>query len=112
MNLKHYLLSVSILFLGLCILVGSWFISDAIKSNQKFSNITTTNELLTEKEAADYLRMDEFDFNQLISNQNRVKSQQSVYDTYKYIPFMILNGKRYYSQEQIDKWIEYNMLNK
>lgn len=48
----------------------------------------------------------------MIKQQIKEKTSLSSYETYRFIPFFIIEGERYYNKDQINKWVEYNMLNK
>jgi len=58
-NLSKNLLAFSIAFLGICIVLGSWFISQSLKSNQNRYEIISginDNKTVFDKQTGDYCR--------------------------------------------------------
>lgn len=56
-NLSKNLLAFSIAFLGICIVLGSWFISQSLKSNQNRYEIISginDNKTVFDKQTGDY----------------------------------------------------------
>ena len=77
---------------------------EEIDSNQ-------SKALMTSDEAAQYLGILLNDFDVLIYSQVAQKVRLQSYDTYQFFPFITIGNTRYFNQTEIDKWIEYNMLN-
>lgn len=107
------------IIIGICILIGSFLISNGHKDDEDRNNIKgfkvqeqEDKVLLTEDEAAQYLNISKSSFNSIIMQQIKDKSSLASYNTYKYIPYIVIEGKRFYSKDQINKWVDYNMLNK
>jgi len=40
------------------------------------------------------------------------KSTMANKNTYRFIPFIDIGNQKYFNRAEIDKWIEYSMLNK
>lgn len=107
------------IIIGICILIGSFLISNGHKDDEDRNTIegSTVQEqedkvLITEDEAAQYLNLSKSSFDSIIMQQIKEKTSLTAYDTYKYIPYIVIEGKRFYSKDQINKWVDYNMLNK
>ncbi len=56
-SLKDYILAVSIFYLAISIVMGSWLVSRGLSSKQKRSNVTTStpHKLLTLRQVSIYL---------------------------------------------------------
>ncbi|MNC70660.1 hypothetical protein D3C75_1214950 [compost metagenome] len=67
---------------------------------------------MTSDEAAQYMGLSVNDFNYLIQKQSERKAGLSVYDTYRFMPFIVIGNQKYFNEAEINKWIDYNMLNK
>ncbi len=115
MRLSNILESIII---GISILVGSLLINNGPKENANINSLASKVQeqgdkvLLTEDEAIQYLNIPKEAFQKMVAQQTKDKKSLSSYDTYRFIPFITIEGKRYYSKDQINKWVEYNMLNK
>lgn len=72
--------------------------------------LTDSKGLMTEKEIAEYLNMSQEKFNSLMISEESQKSKMQGYDTYSFIPFIMIDGVKYFNKEQVDKWIEYNII--
>lgn len=113
MRLSNILGSIII---GISILVGSVLINNGLKENANINSLASKVQeqkvLLTEDEAIQYLNIPKEAFQKMVAQQIKEKESLSSYVTYRFIPFITIEGKRYYSKDQINKWVEYNMLNK
>ena len=98
--MKNNLTSLSIFCLAISIVIGSWLISDSLKSKttNQFQSSKTYNVLLTQKELASYLGISENDAKKL----GPVKDEYTG-DTTSVFPFIKLGNKIYYSKLNVDK---------
>lgn len=67
--------------------------------------------LLSADEAATYLSMSTNVLMGWMALEEIERNQLESYETYKYIPYIEFDGTKYFSKDQLDKWIEYNTLN-
>jgi hypothetical protein len=113
---NSYLLPLSLIFLAGSIIVSSWMISNAINPNFSFNNTKdsspTRKALMTINEAANYLGIPSAQFTSLIETQNNQKQNLQSYNTYRFIPYLNIGSDKFFSEAEINKWVEYNMLNK
>ncbi|WP_391203536.1 helix-turn-helix domain-containing protein [Psychrobacillus sp. L4] len=110
---KHFL-SVSIVLLSIAIFFLAFQLgkSNNVTLEQKdpiHKVEVPENGLLTAKEVAAYLNMDVDQFNKLIKNQNFERASYTSFDTYKFIPYIQLNGEKYFPKKEVDEWINYNI---
>lgn len=111
------MLSIALIVLAISIVFSSLWIGYKIDK----SNIHDISEqkrmdsagLMNQESAAMYLGISLKDFRQLLADEQNRKSGLNGYPTYKFIPFMEIGKNNVmFSKTEIDKWIEYNMLNK
>ncbi|WP_391117061.1 helix-turn-helix domain-containing protein [Psychrobacillus sp. L3] len=110
---KHFL-SVSIVLLSIAIFFLAFQLGKSnnlsLEPKDPIYNVKKLeNGLLTAKEVAAYLSMDVEKFNKLIKNQNFERAGYSSFDTYRFIPYIQLNGEKYFTKKQVDEWINYNI---
>ena len=107
-------LIISILILSISIFAGSILIANSIKATNDKELITKSEAnkgLITEVEAAEYLSLAHDNFKKLISTLEVQRLKLNSYSTYSFIPFIQIDSIKYFNKEQLDEWIEYNMLN-
>ncbi|WP_105616065.1 hypothetical protein [Vallitalea okinawensis] len=101
--------SMSIIILAIAVAFGSYYIGSQIRETP---NIESQSLLLTEEEAAEYLGISHSNLFRILSLESEDRSRVSVYDSYAYIPFIEIQGVRYFTIREFDKWVEYKMHNK
>lgn len=108
-------LIITILILSISIFTGSLLIANSIRdtnekanSNQHGDSIINNKGLITEAEASEYLSLTHDSFKDLISNMELQRAKESSYTTYTFIPFIQIDGIKYFSTKQLDEWVEYN----
>lgn len=116
MNKERFLLPISIMILGGCLIISAWILSNGLKHNEYFAQslnqTTQAKALFTSEEAAQYMGISSNDFDSLMKSQVEQKAGLQSYDTYRFIPFIEIGNQKFFNRTEIDKWIEYNMLNK
>ena len=99
------LISLSLIFLSLSILFASIWVTYQMKSTftKPYSDgrVTFDQTILTEKEAARILNLSIEVFRDMVNSQEFDRIKQGSYDTYQFIPFFEIDGKRYFSIESI-----------
>lgn len=117
---------ISFIILAASIFFGSMYLGKVIRStpptvvnpaiiNPSVVNSTTASYdkgLMSEEETADYLGMTLEKFNDLLMREDYVRKQMSTYDTFRFVPFIKIDGIRYFNKAQVNKWIEYNSINR
>ena len=113
---ENILLPISIIILGGCLILSAWIVANGLKNNEHLAqaqnNTTQEKTLMTSDEAAQYMGVSLNDFDLLIRSQVGQKAGLQSYDTYRFIPFIDIGNQKYFNEVEIEKWIEYNMLNK
>jgi len=112
---ENILLPISIIILGGCLILSAWIVTNGLKntehSERSLINTTQPKALMTSDEAAQYMGISLNDFDLLIRSQVSQKAGLRSYDTYRFIPFIDIGDQKFFNKTEIDKWIEYNMLN-
>ncbi len=104
------------MIIGLSFIIGCWILSKSVEnidvSEEDTQEIGLNEEkaLMSETEAANYLNIPLDDLKRMVVKSEAIRTQRGSYDTFEYVPFMIIEGKKYFDRLQLDKWIEYNML--
>lgn len=108
---KQYLICAIMISLSI-IIVYVWMGNTIGKVNKDTnvnqSSLAANKALMTDKETAEYLNMPQEKFNSLI---NYEESQKTGFggDFYTFIPFVKVDGVKYFNKEQVDKWVEYHI---
>ncbi|WFD09112.1 hypothetical protein [Tepidibacter hydrothermalis] len=107
---------ISSLLLSFSIIFSSIYIGNVVKisnlSKHDVNKEVITSELLSMEETAEYLKISVPDFRVILEKERDEREGVSVYSSNTFIEYIDLNGRRYYSKKQIDKWIEHNLYNK
>jgi len=105
------LLPIAILVLAFSIIFSGLWIGSRIDRYTDSNNISVESKgMINLSETAEYLGISESEFELILREQIREKAGQGVFNTYAYIPYMEVRGTKYFNIEQIDKWLEYNMI--
>ncbi|UOR13707.1 hypothetical protein [Halobacillus amylolyticus] len=104
--MKQRAVSLSLIFLGICILVGAWMVSTSINNEDKSQKelnqvkvVTDTNkQLMGHLELGEYLGINEEQLAKLLPKKdgNVTKSK---------IPYIQIGYEYYYPVKAIDKWL-------
>ncbi|WP_144240555.1 helix-turn-helix domain-containing protein [Paenibacillus sabinae] len=110
-----FLLSV-ILLCGTLIVCTSIYAKDEKNSSPSLSDASdysiSQNTVLSLNEAADYLRISTDDLKTIIKQDEEKRTSRGPTNAYDLIPYVNLNGNLIFYRPSLDKWIEYNTLNK
>lgn len=116
---ENKLLIISIFILSISIFAGSILIANSIRDTNEKTNsshygdsIINNRGLMTEGETAEYLSLTHDNFKDLVSTLELQRKKLDSYDTYRFIPFIQIDGVKYFNKEQVDEWVEYNVINR
>lgn len=96
--MKNYLNFLSVMFLGVCLLVGSWQLSSAMAVD-KNNTSSFTHQLLTTSELANYLGISETEVNKLGPQPSGQGTTTSV------IPYIKIGNATYFPIKAVDTWL-------
>lgn len=112
---ENKLLMIAIFILSISIFAGTILIANSIKNTNSIhygGTIINKKGLITEAEAAEYLNLTQDNFKDLISTLESQRLKSSSYETYRFIPFIQIDSTKFYNKQQLDEWIEYNMIHR
>lgn len=106
------------LILGASLLGSSVIMGQALKDSRGTERPALAaasvipSPLMSEEEAASYLHLSADAFQALIKQQTADKASiGGSFDTYRFIPYLTMDKRRFFTKEHLDKWMEYQMLN-
>jgi hypothetical protein len=110
MKQSTYLICTFIL--GISIIMSAFIFSNTFSNftNQVNNAQTTMNsfpDLMTTMQLSEYLQISEESIEKIIKEDNLEKQKLGSYDTYRFIPYLIINKQERFLKEEIDKWLEY-----
>lgn len=104
---------VSAVIISLALVFSGMSISKAITLTNTYTVASSSEGLLMNKvDAAAYIGIEADTFSKILQEDIREKQNLSVYPTYKFVPYMVIEGDKYFNKIELDKWVEYNMNNK
>ena len=114
-------LLIGAIIISISIIIGFAWIGNLISKINKDINsnnlssiatsktLATSKALMSAKETAEYLNMPLKKFYSLIAYEEG-QANYGYFDTYEFIPFVKIDGVKFYNKAQVDKWIEYTSL--
>lgn len=111
---NNRLLPLSIIILAISIVFGSIWIGNSIGKiaySQEYDYISF-KALLNKEEAAQYLNISVEQLDSILRKDERQKMNLGSYPTYKFIPYMEIEGELMFNMDGLHQWIEWNMYNK
>ncbi|MET3195678.1 helix-turn-helix domain-containing protein [Bacillus sp. OAE603] len=98
--MKSNLVALSICFLGICIVIGSWIIPNALSIQPTVeTKHSVQHQLLTQSELVNYLGLSKEEIQQL----TELSDGGDVYTSE--LPHIKIGSKFYYPKSAIDKWL-------
>jgi len=98
--MKNNLVALSIFFLGVCIVIGSWIIPKGFNVQPNDSTIQAVqHQLLTQSELVNYLGLSKDEIQKLTELPDGDDSYTSE------LPHIKIGSKIYYPKSAIDKWL-------
>ncbi|NHM33640.1 hypothetical protein [Neobacillus terrae] len=108
--IKHFL-SVAIILLSFSIIYCGFQIGNYNKKQNSKSIVTNTSMdkgLLTFGETAKYLSMSAEQLKLIVNAQDEQRGQLSSFETYEFLPYIIVSGEKYFNKVLVNEWIKYN----
>lgn len=110
--MKNYFLTGAIILLSLSIFYCGFQIGKYNENNinGRVSDTSPKDNsgLLTLEETAKYLSVSTEEFKKILIKDDSVRALESVYDTYRFIPYIKVDGKKYFNKAELEEWIKYN----
>lgn len=111
-DLKQSTYIIAVFILGLSIVISAFIVSNSspnTASTDKDSQnaINSTTDLMTLTQLAEYLQISEQSIETIISNDDSVRTELGSYDTYQFIPYLLLDNQKRFIKTEIDAWLKY-----
>lgn len=104
---------ISAIIISLALVFCGFNISRAISASHVAIDLSNSKSILiNETDAAKYIGVDLDTFKNILKEDSKAKQNLSVYTTYKFVPYMVIDGNKYFNKLELDKWVEFNMHNK
>jgi hypothetical protein len=98
--MKNNVNALSIVFLGVCFIIGCWLISNSFNNNNiQLPSSNHQNQLLTRSELAKYLGISEPDVDKLAPQPAGLGATKSL------IPYVTIGNTTYYPLKAVDSWL-------
>ena len=107
---NNFIILVSAIIISLSLVFSAIFIGTSFRSNQQLLEVSETL-LLNETQAAQFLGLPPKTLEDLIKRELIQKRSVNVYPTYQFVPYMEIQGVRYFTKAELLKWAEYNTIN-
>lgn len=115
--MKNYILPLAMILLSGSIFYAGFQLRGVVVNlddQEKPNQVETKEEpiekgLLTLEETAAYLRISAEDLDRLTRQHTIERSKRRSFPTYEYLPFISINGEKYFQKEIVDQWIDYNV---
>ena len=110
---NNKLLPLSIIILAINFVFGSIWIGNSIEKASELEGYDhiAFRALLNKEEAAQYLNISVEQLNSILRKDEQQKRNLGSYPTYRFIPYMELEGNQMFNIEGLNLWIEWNMIN-
>ena len=111
---NNLILLISAIILSISIIFSTVFVCNTInKVNlvQQKSSIASQSLLMNSDQAAEFIGIST---DTLVSNIKREKVEKyslSSYETYRFIPYLQIDGVMYFNKSELVKWVEYKTNN-
>lgn len=109
MKQSTYLIGVFVL--GLSIVVSSFILSNTSSKvgipEESSQVLPSTTDLMTVTQLADYLQISEQSLETIITTDDSERAGLSSYDTYRFIPYLIINDEKRFMKTEINEWLKY-----
>lgn len=105
---------IAAIIFSLSVVFSAIYIGSAINEVNSVSSVNTDiNEslLMNTDQAAKYLGISADSLVSKIKREKIEKYELGTYDTYRFIPYLEIDGVIYFTKSELQKWAEYNTKN-
>lgn len=111
---NNIIILISTIILSLSIIFSAVYGSNMIhKTNLIALNDSSTSQrlLMNSDQAAAYIGISVEDLISNIKREKIGKYNLTSYDTYRFIPYLNIDGVMYFNKSALEKWVEYKTIN-
>lgn len=108
---------IGVVLLGLSIIIAAFIVSNTASNTTNIdegseSAISSIPDLMTITQLAEYFQISEQSIEIIISHDDWQREGLSSYDTYQFIPYLLLDNQKRFIKTEIDAWLKYRNDNK
>lgn len=108
---------IGVVLLGLSIIIAACIVSNTASNTTNIDEvsegaISSIPDLMTITQLAEYLQISEQSIEIIISHDDWQREGLSSYDTYQFIPYLLLDNQKRFIKTEIDAWLKYRNDNK
>ena len=108
---------IGVVLLGLSIIIAAFIVSNKDSNTTNIdegseSAISSIPDLMTITQLAEYLQISEQSIEIIIWHDDWQREGLSSYDTYQFIPYLLLDNQKRFIKTEIDAWLKYRNDNK
>lgn len=110
---NNFVILISAIILSFSLIFSAVYISKTINKVIIIGldkNNTSQALLMNSERASEYLGIS---LDTLIASIKREKIEKydlTLYDTYRFIPYLVIDGEMYFTKSELDKWAEYKTI--
>lgn len=87
-------------------------ISRAINLTYSTNKASVSQSLLmSEADAAEYLGIGEKAFKRMLAEDSKLRQMTNVYPPYRFVPYISIDGEKFFNKSELEKWVEFRMHN-
>lgn len=108
-------LFISAVILSISIIFSAVYLGNAIslsKTSSESAMIESQSLLMNADQAAEYIGITVDTLITRIKKEKIERHSLNVYDTYRFIPYMEIDGVIYFTKSELEKWVEYQTINR
>lgn len=115
--MKYIVFPISALILGISVIISASLLNrtDLLNTNvASFQNASkkivsvSNGTIMTKKQLSDYLQVSENSIEDIINSDVLQKEKMGgSYDTYMFLPYLIIDNQKRFLKAEIDKWLKY-----
>ena len=102
---------IGFFILGLSIVISAFILSNTSTESASIENnshiINSTSDLMTITQLAEYLQINELALENIVLEDDSERAELSSYDTYRYIPYLLIDNQKRFIKAEIDEWLKY-----
>ena len=110
-KLKQSTYLIGVFILGFSIVLSAFILSNASSKAASTDDspqvIPSTPDLMTVTQLAEYLQISEQALENIILTDDSERAQLSSYETYRFIPYLIIDNEKRFIKAEINEWLKY-----
>lgn len=106
--MEKYLLPIAIVILSVAIVITGFQLGKSGGESRDYATINSIDKgLMSIEETASYLSLTVEELESIIRKQDIERNTLESFETYRFIPYITMEGEMYFSKYQLEEWIKY-----